>query len=403
MCASNESVRHGATVKILTNVFLAPFVCPLVNLPLSLTLSLSLSLSVSDPPHMRQVASMAQPALKVFVPARGDAVAAAGQPASRGDEATRKRRGEDAREAYLAVLAQPATPASPAVVDTEGGRARKRRRRHAPAPARRSATQLTRAAFLAVESGDVAQVQACVEEGLDVAAARDEFGWTLLMSACAQGNVTMAGALLGCDGATLAWVQATDTAGRTALDVATRQGHGPVVGLLTAAIAAAEAPPPSPPVAENAKEPEGQQGDLRAGALADPGFCALCQMERRNRMHEYSIPHLVACQHPAQHRQFVLGEANKGFQIMKRIGWTEGGLGPQQQGRLVPVKTTLRPDRAGIGAPGQPKPRVTHFAALSTAAVAPAARASKVHPKTAHAAERRREQRFRAMLSDTLS
>lgn len=44
------------------------------------------------------------------------------------------------------------------------------------------------------------------------------------------------------------------------------------------------------------------------------------------------------------------------------MGWKEGdGLGPTGEGRVTPVATTLKTDRAGIGSAKQAPPRVTHF------------------------------------------
>lgn len=56
-----------------------------------------------------------------------------------------------------------------------------------------------------------------------------------------------------------------------------------------------------------------------------------------------------------------LPESNRGYRMLMGMGWTqESGLGPTGAGRVEPVATVLKTDRAGIGAQTTAKPRVTH-------------------------------------------
>ena len=87
---------------------------------------------------------------------------------------------------------------------------------------------------------------------------------------------------------------------------------------------------------------------------------------------------------------------------MLQEGWTEGGLGAREHGRLQPVKTALKRDRRGLGSAGVEPARVTHFGPKDTAAVlAPpppppfGARAARAHAER----ERDRDRHIRAMLS----
>ena len=42
--------------------------------------------------------------------------------------------------------------------------------------------------------------------------------------------------------------------------------------------------------------------------------------------------------------------SNKGFKMLSRMGWSEGGgLGKDQQGRVEPVRAEVRTERAGLG------------------------------------------------------
>lgn len=44
-----------------------------------------------------------------------------------------------------------------------------------------------------------------------------------------------------------------------------------------------------------------------------------------------------------------LDASNKGYRIMKLMGWTGGGLGSKKQGREDPVEYLLKNNRAGLG------------------------------------------------------
>lgn len=59
-----------------------------------------------------------------------------------------------------------------------------------------------------------------------------------------------------------------------------------------------------------------------------------------------------------------LPESNRGYRMLMGMGWTQGaGLGPTGAGRVEPVATVLKTDRAGVGAYGSTAKaaRVTHF------------------------------------------
>ncbi|NXL26526.1 GPAN1 protein, partial [Setophaga kirtlandii] len=62
-----------------------------------------------------------------------------------------------------------------------------------------------------------------------------------------------------------------------------------------------------------------------------------------------------------------------GSGLRLRAGWAGGGLGPAGRGRLLPVPTELKRDRAGLGwALGRyrNRARISHFGPGDTAAVA---------------------------------
>jgi hypothetical protein len=79
--------------------------------------------------------------------------------------------------------------------------------------------------------------------------------------------------------------------------------------------------------------------------------------------HQFSITSRAA---PV--KSYGLGPSNKGYQMLKRKGWSENeGLGAQNQGRLDPVPTQLKRARAGIGGEAK-QPRVTHYSSANGAA-----------------------------------
>nr|XP_054510218.1 G patch domain and ankyrin repeat-containing protein 1 [Agelaius phoeniceus] len=62
-----------------------------------------------------------------------------------------------------------------------------------------------------------------------------------------------------------------------------------------------------------------------------------------------------------------------GYRLLLRAGWAGGGLGPAGRGRLLPVPTELKRDRAGLGwarGPYRNRARISHFGPGDTAAVA---------------------------------
>lgn len=59
---------------------------------------------------------------------------------------------------------------------------------------------------------------------------------------------------------------------------------------------------------------------------------------------------------PPPHREAAsslqepLGSSNKGFELLRRMGWSGGGVGAQEQGRADPVAVDVRAGRLGLGA-----------------------------------------------------
>ena len=75
---------------------------------------------------------------------------------------------------------------------------------------------------------------------------------------------------------------------------------------------------------------------------------------------------------PANQTSLSLDKSNKGYTMLSAMGWSEesGGLGRSRQGEMLPVKTTLKMDKRGLGssstkrgkrsAQGSAEARITH-------------------------------------------
>jgi len=50
-----------------------------------------------------------------------------------------------------------------------------------------------------------------------------------------------------------------------------------------------------------------------------------------------------------KHLEEKIGEDNVGNKLMKLMGWSGGGLGRKQQGRVEPVTATTTVNRSGLG------------------------------------------------------
>ena len=80
--------------------------------------------------------------------------------------------------------------------------------------------------------------------------------------------------------------------------------------------------------------------------------------------HVRSFTHIFMRNKEKPKKKYYLNESNKGYQILKyKLNWDENqGLGANNQGQLDPLKTRLKTDRKGLGAPSKGHPlMVTHF------------------------------------------
>ena len=61
-------------------------------------------------------------------------------------------------------------------------------------------------------------------------------------------------------------------------------------------------------------------------------------------------PASVAQRYEPTSPHMPLGSSNKGFELLRKMGWSGGGVGAQEQGRADPVAVDVRASRLGLGA-----------------------------------------------------
>ncbi|KAG7397305.1 G patch domain and ankyrin repeat-containing protein 1 [Phytophthora boehmeriae] len=95
-------------------------------------------------------------------------------------------------------------------------------------------------------------------------------------------------------------------------------------------------------------------------------FCAACNVYVKDSSvaeHDRTTAHLLSSSKGVSVKKVWLPESNRGYQILRTMGWEEDrGLGPTGDGKMAPITTTFKRDRAGLGLQATAKlARVTHF------------------------------------------
>ena len=223
--------------------------------------------------------------------------------------------------------------------------------------------------FAFVQEGDLEGVKFSTSTGACDVNTKDQFQWSLLMSAAHAGHRHIVEHLLS-EG--VEWRGHTDRAGRDAVDLARREGHLSIACFI-------EAHKDTPPKREDSKQPRENVRFKSPHSKPRSFFCEICKQtvveSVTEERHATSTVHQFSCQHRSNpHTSYGIPQSNPGYQIMLRSGWNpEKGLGCEQEGRKYPIKTILKRDRLGFGQSEdestQRKARVTHFAAFDERAV----------------------------------
>ena len=205
----------------------------------------------------------------------------------------------------------------------------------------------------AIQNADLARLETLT--GCDFNCV-DEHGWTPLEIALVLGEARVVRLLLG---------RGAGLGSRPEVrDILARHGTGNMLRLLQ------DQPGDDDDVVECEQE------------LVECGECGLEYRAGRQAAHKAGLLHQIAVTgRPASQPGFLLGPANRGYQLLARAGWDgRSGLGGHSHGRLHPVKTVLKRDRAGLKEGVARTARVTHFRPRDTASVTGPPRRGGVRP-----------------------
>ncbi|CAO1314018.1 unnamed protein product [Diamesa serratosioi] len=177
--------------------------------------------------------------------------------------------------------------------------------------------------------------------------ALDLYGWSALMMACCQNSVNSFGKLLelGAD------LKIADKKGNTAISIALKNRCNEIMDVI-----------------ENFQKRANEVIEISEDEEEDNSqhFCSDCGIQISSRElrsgHESSTIHLFSCKFKESNmRSFGIPQKNRGFQMLKRFGWSGNtGLGAKQDGKLYPIKTVLRKQRTGLGIEQTPA-KISHF------------------------------------------
>lgn len=189
----------------------------------------------------------------------------------------------------------------------------------------------------------------------------DQYGWSGLMMASCEGSKKVTEFLLNCQVDTTI----ADSKGFTALTLAKRKNNEEIINLIEAKLNHNQLP------YRNESNDDVKMCEINSEIK--PFYCKQCQRSFGSitpKKHSTSTLHLFNERNRYQYSQrYGIPDSNVGFQMMIKQGWDrEVGLGPRQEGKLFPIKTTLRKSRSGLGTKQEPA-RITHFVAHDRDAV----------------------------------
>lgn len=183
----------------------------------------------------------------------------------------------------------------------------------------------------------------------------DQFGWSALMIAACASATNCVRFLLNQQ----VDLSISDKSGNTALTLAQRNQKHEILDLINEKI--------SKKVRRTVSE--------TSTSSTESFFCKDCNhhfSDTTKIQHDHSTLHCFNQKNGYKFsKRYHIPDSNIGFKMMVRQGWDrECGLGPNgKEGKLYPVKTTLRKTRSGLGTKQDSPPRITHFSAFDRDAV----------------------------------
>ncbi|XP_008535757.2 G patch domain and ankyrin repeat-containing protein 1 [Equus przewalskii] len=342
---------------------------------------------------------MSKPSLITFTPATDPSdLWKDGQQQSQPEELEPTLDGAAARAFYEALIGDESSTPEPQRARPEPASERKRKKRrvmrqaaagasrgHGQSRSLEAEDKMTQWILRAAQEGNLAELRRLLDPQEAGGAGgnintRDAFWWTPLMCAARAGQGAAVRYLLG-RGA--AWVGVCEVGGRDAAQLAEEAGF--------------------PEVARMVRESHGETRSPENRAQSpSPQYCETCDAHFQDSNHRTSTAHLLSLSRNLQPPNLPLGvpTSSPGFKMLLREGWEPGmGLGPRGEGRTNPIPTVLKRDQEGLGYRSVPQPRVTHFLARDTRAVAGRERAPRVITLTRRE-ERRQEEKDRAWERD---
>lgn len=192
--------------------------------------------------------------------------------------------------------------------------------------------------------------------------ASDQYGWTALMCAAADGCIEIVKHLVEVEG--MSYENITDKSGCSIYDICKRRQQWHVQEYLTTVA-------PAPTKKQWASDRHRRQMSKPEAEIIQCPVCGTEYKSHEHKQHESSMVHLFKdSTKQIPHQWYALPESNVGFQMMRRTGWrVDEGLGPEGSGRKNPIKTVLKQDRAGLGLVENPAKRISHFDAFDHSAV----------------------------------
>lgn len=194
--------------------------------------------------------------------------------------------------------------------------------------------------FKAAMQNDSCLIERMIHSNLKFINTVDQYGWTALMMAACDGCSGSVNMLLeyGADTAI------KDKKGYDALSLATKNHHAHIIKEL-----------------QKQTKPQNSAPDM----MYEEFHCDLCNQkfkEITKNKHRCSTLHQLNIGNKYKYStRYGIPDSNRGFQLMIKQGWDrDKGLGPNEDGKLYPVKTVIRKYRNGIGVEQQ-SAKVTHF------------------------------------------
>lgn len=262
--------------------------------------------------------------------------------------------GQTARSEYEKILQMPSTTTAASAAATANQREpKKRRTRQTTAKNPKNVPFDRNQLFRAATTNDPSTIEQMKIPSPMLINACDQFGWTALMMAAFEGHLDVIKVLvrLGAN------INIETNQNESAITLAERAKRHEAAAFLKQSLE---------PICLSDSDDEDDDNNDTSSTKTKIYFCDICKMEIAigdRKSHETSTLHRFnRSDSKSDVPRFGIPESNIGYQMLVQQGWrADNGLGPQQNGQMYPIKTTLRKPRSGLGVRQPSKAKVTHF------------------------------------------